>query len=300
MSTSNRTITVPDQHELPPRALEFLAPEDSSAAARDWSPPHDLSPSSLTLLSDIATELRSDDYLSHKNVQDETITIGGFGLERIIAAGVEVLLCGRQPATTFQSISSPSRLPDPGRNCIQFSQTKILQACFQNAQSMGFHVQDVIMPQCIQTSPFYRPLTPADDPKKLLAAVTNPSTPAHLKPTLPQLLYPHPAFMDLIPIPVFRARAITLAATQPQFFDVWELKKDIIVEDGLVFWGSMSSGVSSGGQGQPWDMRSWEAAPWFLRKWRTLVDGEEGEVWKQSLWWQRARGEVEDRGSIGI
>jgi Domain of unknown function (DUF3425) len=250
-----------------------------------------MSPSSLTLLSDIATELRSDDYL--KNVQDETITIGSFDLERIIAAGVEVLLCGRQPATTFQSISSPSRLPDPGRNCIQFSQTKIFRACFQNAQSMGFHVQDVIMPQCIHSSHFYRPLTPADDPKKLLAAVTNPSTPAHLKPTLPQLLYPHPAFMDLIPIPAFRARAITLSATQPHLINIRELKKDMTVENGLSYWSSdASSGAVRGGQGQPWDMRSWEAAPWFLRKWRMLVGGEEGEVWRQSLWWQRARGEV--------
>jgi hypothetical protein len=120
----------------------------------------------------------------------------------------------------------------------------------------------------------------------------------HLKPTLPQLLYPHPAFMDLIPMPAFRARAITLAATRPQLFDIWELKRDMIVEDGLVLWSSISSGASSGeigeGQGQPWDKRSWEAAPWFLRKWRVLFDGEEGEVWKQSLWWRRARGEVED------
>jgi hypothetical protein len=94
-------------------------------------------------------------------------------------------------------------------------------------------------------------------------------------------------------MPVFRARAITLAATRPHLVNMTELKKDMVVEDGLVLWSPTSSSVSShqrDGRGQPWDIRSWEAAPWFLRKWRMLVDGE-GEVWKQSLWWQTARGE---------
>ena len=290
LSSSNETVIFRDENEMFPSAPEFLDPRDLSDTAQGWSPTQDMSLLSLTPPLDMATELHSDDLHYHQNLVDETITNEGFGLERVIAAGLEVLLCGRQPEATSQTISSPCRLPNPRMNSIQFSQTKIFLACIQNAQSMGFLVQDAIMPQCLATSPFHRTVTPADDPKKLLAVLTTSSTPVHLKPTLPQVLYPHPAFMDLIPIPVFRARAITLAATQPQLFDIWELKKDIFVEDGLVHWSSRSSGASSGGeQGQPWDMRSWEAAPWFLRKWRMLIDGEEGELWKQSLWWQRAR-----------
>jgi hypothetical protein len=298
---TNVVINVPDETQISPRTPEYLDLGESGAGPQDWSLAQDMSPLPLTSPADIAIDLHVDDYPRHQNLLGETIINRTLELEKVIVAGLEVLFRDRQPTTTCQAIPSPCRLPNPRMSCIQFSQVKILLACTENARSMGFLVRDddTIL-QTIAPSPFYRHVTPADDPNKLLAAVTRPSTPVHLKPTLPQLLYPHPAFMDLIPIPVFRARAITLAATQPQFFDVWELKKDIIVEDGLVFWSSMSSGVSSGGQGQPWDMRSWEAAPWFLRKWRTLVDGEEGEVWKQSLWWQRARGEVEDRGSIGI
>jgi hypothetical protein len=128
-----------------------------------------------------------------------------FGLESVIATENEVLRRGSQSAATSQTISSPCCLPSPQIKRIQFSQTKILLAWIQNAQSMGFLVQDVIMPQCLASSPLHRPVTPPDNPKKLLATVTRPSTPTHLKPTLPQVLYPHPAFMDLIPIPVFRA-----------------------------------------------------------------------------------------------
>jgi hypothetical protein len=49
-----------------------------------------------------------------------------------------------------------------------------------------------------------------------------------------------------------------------------ELKKDMF-QDGLACW-SNNGGGKEGGMGQPWDMRSWEAAEWFVRKWSGLVD----------------------------
>lgn len=62
--------------------------------------------------------------------------------------------------------------------------------------------------------------------------------------------------MDLIPIPVLRERAITVAATSPQCFDIWELKKDIVLDDGLVHWSSAGSHRTSRCHDVPWDMRS--------------------------------------------
>ena len=236
---------------------------------------------------DTAVEAYYDNNYMYLNELDTTVDHG---------PGLEALLHG---TSLSQKLVSASRLPSPRLNCIQFYQTTFLMATIHNARSMGFIVEeeDVTMSHCLGSSPFYRPVTPADDPRKLLEAITRPLTPAHLRPTLAQVLYPHPAFMDLIPIPAFRARAITLAATRPQAFGLWDLKKDMVLEEGLVPWSSVGSSPRSarvrGGKGQPWDMRSWEAAPWFLRKWRMLVDGEEGELWNQSLWWQRARGEIE-------
>lgn len=236
---------------------------------------------------DTAVEAYYDNNYMYLNELDTTVDHG---------PGLEALLHG---TSLSQKLVSASRLPSPRLNCIQFYQTTFLMATIHNARSMGFIVEeeDVTMSHCLGSSPFYRPVTPADDPRKLLEAITRPSTPAHLRPTLAQVLYPHPAFMDLIPIPAFRARAITLAATRPQAFGLWDLKKDMVLEEGLVPWSSVGSSPRSarvrGGKGQPWEMRSWEAAPWFLRKWRMLVDGEEGELWNQSLWWQRARGEIE-------
>lgn len=43
--------------------------------------------------------------------------------------------------------------------------------------------------------------------------------------------------------------------------------------DGLVYSRAEANG-------QPWDGRSWEVAPWFLRKWRMLMVGEEGSFWR--------------------
>ena len=140
-------------------------------------------------------------------------------------------------------------------------------------------------------------IAPTDDLKKILQDVTGPTTPAHLRPTLPQILYPHPAFLDLIPMSTFRARVITLLATHPHIIDMMDLKKDLAFKNGICYWTNSSNqyndtAAAQAAHGQPWDVRSWEVAPWFLRKWRVLFGGEEGDIWKQSQWWQRARGEL--------
>ncbi|KKK23146.1 hypothetical protein P175DRAFT_0527168 [Aspergillus ochraceoroseus IBT 24754] len=180
------------------------------------------------------------------------------------------------------------QLPNPYTNRLHTTRTSLLTACMYNALSIGIRMQEFLnynsMTVC---SPFYRPATAGDDPKALLAAVSNPSIPIHLRPTLPQVLFPHHPFFDLIPIPVLRARAITLAATSPNLVNTFDLKKDI-VEGGLVCWGAVDTANLA--SGQPWDLRSWEAAPWFLQKWKLLLNGNDGDLWQQSIWFQAMRG----------
>lgn len=187
----------------------------------------------------------------------------------------------------YTDISAP--LPDPWRNNIQFTKTTIFNAFLTIALSLGFNLRDLVDANCLSTatqSPFYRPTTPQDDPRALLAAARLPFAPSNLQPTLPQILIPHHPFLDLIPFPALRASAVTLAAAMPHAFSMTELKKDVYIHGALVCW----VGAQSGGTGQPWDTRSWEAAPWFLRKWRLLLDGENGDIWKSSKWWREARG----------
>jgi len=77
------------------------------------------------------------------------------------------------------------------------------------------------------------------------------------------VLIKHPPYLDLLPFPVLRDRAITLGAASPEVFDPWELKRDIFME-GVVFKRG-TPGV------KPWEVGSWEARPWFVRKWRLLI-----------------------------
>lgn len=181
------------------------------------------------------------------------------------------------------SVSSP---PDLHMNYIQISSVSTVNAWLRNALSLGIKLADLVTPQ--YRSPFYRLTSPSDNPGALLAAAYIPSAPSHLQPTLPQILFPHHSYLDLIPIPVLRARTIALAAIFPQLFNPIDVKMDII-RGGLVCRHDRSKIELGNGNGQPWDMRSWEAAPWFVKKWKILIDGEEGETRKQSSWWKRVR-----------
>jgi Domain of unknown function (DUF3425) len=191
----------------------------------------------------------------------------------------------------YMNYTDALRLADPYQNAIQFSNVTIIQICILNAHCLGIAPEDVVNANCLSLcSPFYRPVTASDEPNALLAAVSKPSTPKHLQPTLSQILFPHHPILDLIPLPGFRERAIMLSSTSPALLNPLELKRDIM-EGGLMCWGSRNDPFHEG-NGQPWDLRSWEAAPWFLNKWKLLVGGKDGELWKQSLWWRNLRGDT--------
>jgi hypothetical protein len=190
----------------------------------------------------------------------------GLGLENASSGDLDAMP-GDPAQINSTSLATSSFLPDPYRNYLQLSKVLPSTAYMHIAIRLGINLQNLATTKF--QSPFYRTTTPADDPKALLAAAAIPSLPAHLQPTLPQILFPHQASFDLLPFPVLRARAIALSVTSPQLVNPKELKLDIL-QDGLICWHTRNGGEK--GNGQPWDVRSWEAAPWFLKKWRMLFD----------------------------
>jgi hypothetical protein len=111
----------------------------------------------------------------------------------------------------------------------------------------------------------------------------------HLRPSLAQLSQPHASYLDLIIFPQFRERAVTFATNNPSMLDQQELFNDML-SGGLTCWGNADSGIGARGSGVPWDMRSWEAKPWFIRKWWFLLNKDD-EVKDTSSWWRQMRGE---------
>lgn len=139
-----------------------------------------------------------------------------------------------------------------------------------------------------------------------------------LRPTREQITIPHHPFFDIFPFPTFRRnvlRSETLLdedeicnGKPPGENTRQDLKTDILTErgttdiiTGLICWGGAgigkrdrNSATGSTSSGTPWDHRSWEAKPWFLRKYWTLLGGEDGELIRQSEWWRSVRGEDEE------
>ncbi|GIK07790.1 hypothetical protein Aspvir_003459 [Aspergillus viridinutans] len=146
--------------------------------------------------------------------------------------------------------------------------TLLLTACVYNAAALGISIDQFSSYNCMSLcSPFYRPYTAMSaDPSSLLATVTRPAIPLHLRPTLPQILFPHHPLLDLLPLPALRAKAITFSATAPSLLDAVEFKRDIVERGGIVCSSESARGM------QPWDMRAWTIAPWFSRKWRLLSE----------------------------
>ncbi|KAL1596405.1 hypothetical protein SLS60_009051 [Paraconiothyrium brasiliense] len=108
-----------------------------------------------------------------------------------------------------------------------------------------------------------------------------------LSPTPLQQSHAHGMYLDMIPFPVFRDRAIMLLSTDPPAFDEKELKMDM-ENEGLMVWG-VGHGSTDRAASLVRDKRNWECSRWFYKKWKLLVDGSGLE--EQSQWWRMMRGE---------
>ena len=158
--------------------------------------------------------------------------------------------------------TSPLLLADPISNSLQTSEDAIRVALLHNAICLGFDLSQLM--SCVQPymSPFYRCISEEDRPQDVIASTFDTSIPLHLQPTMAQILIPHHASLDLIPMPLLRERAIMKAFAMPNDFNLWDLKLDIYTRHALVVRRHRAAGTS-----QPWDPTNWEATPWFLRKW---------------------------------
>lgn len=175
-------------------------------------------------------------------------------------------------------------------NSLEFSQHTVFSAVAENALCLGMDLRRLAAcPLGTCLSPFYQPDASAGDAMAAsVLQVRHGSVPPHLRPTVAQILIPHPAGLDVIPVPGLRERIILLSAALPHLFSMWDFKVDIYVHGGLMVWrqDKREPTRGSGKLCQPWDMRSWEAAPWFLQKWSLVLDGERDALVKQSRWWK--------------
>ncbi|KAF2648739.1 hypothetical protein K491DRAFT_684457 [Lophiostoma macrostomum CBS 122681] len=178
-------------------------------------------------------------------------------------------------------------LPLPMMNGIFLRPQSAMSVYDANARAIGLTLELVSKRDC--QSPFYTaahpilPQPPEGHPSSS-PLINLHDLPPDLIPTPSQHMYWHHPFFDLIPIPWFRERVISLAALDPLAFDKFELKADILI-GGMRCW--QSRGHASG---QPWDRRCWEVEPWFLKKWGWLIE-EGGRLEGQSRWWRGLRGE---------
>ncbi|KAK9482005.1 hypothetical protein V1527DRAFT_432132 [Lipomyces starkeyi] len=255
-------------------ALSALVAElqaiELSRSHRNGSPAHDVGPHTFTGTFDL------------ENTENNNST-NTYPAEVVVADGVDN---GNISSRIYSDGSICPRLPNVQVTSITLTVETTLSALLHNAQIIGLTLDEISNDDSI--SPFYRPnLTIADNIQSVQESLGKDMMP-DLRPTFEQILYPHHSCLDLIPFPTMRARTIVLLACTPPMVDESELEDDMM--NGLICWRT-----SNRGSRQPWDTRSWEVQPWFLKKWSILLGGEEGEAWKQTMWWRAMRGE---RGSI--
>ncbi|KAF5706922.1 flavin-binding monooxygenase [Fusarium mundagurra] len=174
-----------------------------------------------------------------------------------------------------------SFLPNAYTNHLHMKQFLMVAALRANAELLEVTFQQLTDPDTI--SPFYVGDFSISNPDITVAGVGAKFL--HLKPdlrpTAAQINRRHHPYMDLFPCPIFRQRMIELTTAEPPIIDEGDLCRDI-EKDGIICWGSQLSGDHAAtGSGVPWDIRSWEMEPWFLRKWWFVVGGSDGAFYHQ-------------------
>jgi hypothetical protein len=179
------------------------------------------------------------------------------------------------PLFTSEMVESLS----PYANTLRIARLSYFSALFANFSALGFDFSIFLDENSV--SPYCTDNLPLPEGFK--------DTPVNLRPLLCQTTVSHHPYLDSLPFPTFRQRALAALSTDPPLLNEDDLCVDLMLKDGLVCWGSIGGdGID---RGSPWESRSWEAKGWFLRKWWWLVGGEDEEMWRASRWWASQRGE---------
>jgi hypothetical protein len=176
----------------------------------------------------------------------------------------------------------------PYRNSLRIARFSYFSALFTNFSSLGFDFGLFLDERSV--SPFCTSSTTEGGSTDTSTILPTHDVPPNLRPISSQYKVPHHPYIDSLPFPTFRRRALAALAADPPLLDEDDLCLDLMLHDGLVCWGSASQNGMD--HGTPWDSHSWEAKEWFLRKWKWLVGGKEGELWHSSRWWAAQRGEI--------
>lgn len=177
---------------------------------------------------------------------------------------------------------------NPYANNLRIGRISYFASIFMNASGLGFDFWHYLDED--STSPLYEPnqIEASESELQALLATKYAGVPKDLKPVGAQITKKHHPYLDVLPFPMFRQRAIAAATTDPPLLDEDDLCIDLMLNDGLVCWGS-PGGHTSMDMGTPWDMRSWEAKPWFLKKWWWLVGDKDDVMWSGARWWHMMR-----------
>ncbi|KAL4745730.1 hypothetical protein BDW72DRAFT_49549 [Aspergillus terricola var. indicus] len=187
-------------------------------------------------------------------------------------------------------------IADPYANNLRVDQHCTLTALFLVVEHVGLTIAEICAEE--SPSPFFRTDVSSADPStraNVVAAVQKAfkaKLKHDLRPTKEQITINHHPMMDIYPFPTLRNNLVTRQGE----YDEDEFFHDSLA--GLTCWGSAGVGhrdrnVSAGkaSTGTPWDLRSWEAQEWFLKKYWSLMGGEDGELVRQTEWWRSIRGE---------
>jgi len=176
-------------------------------------------------------------------------------------------------------------LPNVYQNNIRVNHINLVAACIANLGMLGMSVDNLDCEEA-ESCFFGNRITQ----NTASSSIGYLHLKRDLRPIPAQHDFSHHPYIDCIPFPDFRNRLIKMIDADPEM--EYDFCKDL-EKDGLICWGSALNGQSQGvGSGAPWDMRSWEAQPWFIKKWWLLVGGPEGDMYKQSRWWCEMRGDT--------
>ncbi|KAL3451361.1 hypothetical protein BJX65DRAFT_303939 [Aspergillus insuetus] len=200
---------------------------------------------------------------------------GRFTIGTALLAGVQVLSRLRGPTRWYFEID--------GGHVLRVSQPHAHMSAFvEIAKHIGVLVEEMAVDGAMSPFTPTRPSAPWTSPDKLAALKPD------IQPVPEQFMIPHHPYLDLIPFPTFRTRALLALACEDRTFDEADLCFDLI-HGGLRCNASSAVSLHGRGDGAPWDARSWEVTPWFYRKWVGLVGDENDLIYRNSAWWWARR-----------